>query len=363
MEARLMNDILTGRLEAFRQQLPENKADAYIVTKEENKYYLSMFDSSSYELVITEEKNYLLTDFRYEEAASALAPLYEIVITKGGYGMKDFLAELRVHSVGLEFKNATVDYMTGIENALPEDSVILSYDGIIEKLRSVKDKTEMAYTARAERIGDMAFTYILNEIKPGVTEKEIALKLEFKMRELGAQRLSFDTIVASGKRSSLPHGHPSDRKIEKGDFVTMDYGCVVDGYCSDMTRTVAVGSVSQEQRKIYDIVYRAQTETCAAIKAGMKAADVDAVARNIIEAEGYGDCFGHGLGHGTGLEIHEAPTANPRSKEILEPGMLVTIEPGIYLPEKFGVRIEDLSIVAENGIINLTESEKGLIIL
>jgi Xaa-Pro aminopeptidase len=355
--------VIENRLAAVRAELDKTDIEMLIVTKEENKYYLSMFSSTSYELIVGRNESWLLTDFRYAEAASKLSSVYNIIITKPDYSIREFLKEKGVKKVGLEFKNASVDYFIQLENALPDDAEILSFDGMIEKIRSVKDMMELAYITKAEKIGDQAFSYILGEIKPGVTEKEIAFKLEMKMRELGAEKLSFDTIVVSGKRTSMPHGHPSDNKIEKGDFVTMDFGCVFNGYCSDMTRTVAVGSVSSEQRKIYDIVLKAQTAVCDTIKAGMKASDADAVARDIITAEGYGECFGHGLGHGVGLEIHEAPTANPRSKEILEPGMLVTIEPGIYIPEKFGVRIEDLSFVTENGIINLTGSEKGLIVL
>lgn len=355
--------LIQKRLAAFRKALADEGIETAVVTKEENKYYLSMFHSTSYEIVVMKDKAYLLTDFRYAEAASVLSDVYEIVITKADYSILEFLREMGVERLGLEFKCATVSYYRKLKDALSGDARILPFDGMIENIRAVKDETELAAITMAERIGDKAFSYILGEIKPGVSEKQIALKLEMKMRELGASGLSFDTIVVSGERTSMPHGEPSDKLIENGDFVTMDFGCVYEGYCSDMTRTVAVGSVTKEQKKIYDIVWRAQTETCAAIKAGMKGSEVDAAARSIIKAEGYGECFGHGLGHGVGLEIHEAPTANMHSAEILKPNMLVTIEPGIYIPKKFGVRIEDLSIVTENGIINLTESEKGLIIL
>lgn len=355
--------LLEERLAAFRAAISSEGIEAAIVTKEENKYYLSMFHSTSYEIVVDSEKAYLLTDFRYAEAASALDGVYEVIITNANYSILEFLKERGYSNVGLEFKNATIDYYARIESALPEEAAIISFDGMLEEIRAVKDDTELSSIAMAEKIGDQAFSYILGEIKPGVSEKEIALKLEMKMRELGASGLSFDTIVVSGERTSMPHGEPSDKLIENGDFVTMDFGCVFNGYCSDMTRTVAVGSVTDEQRKVYDIVLNAQKTTCDAIKAGMKASEVDAVARKIISDAGYGECFGHGLGHGVGLEIHEAPTANPRSSEILKPKMLVTIEPGIYIPKKFGVRIEDLSIVTENGIINLTGSEKDLIIL
>ena len=355
--------LLEERLAAFRAAMASAGIEMAIVTKEENKYYLSMFHSTSYEIIITKDKAYLLTDFRYAEAASALADVYEVIITNAHYSILEFLKERGAARTGLEFKNATVDYYRRIKGAAPEGSEIVNFDGMIEEIRAVKDDTELSAIAMAEKIGDQAFSYILGEIKPGVSEKEIALKLELKMRELGASGLSFDTIVVSGERTSMPHGEPSDKLIENGDFVTMDFGCIFNGYCSDMTRTVAVGSVTDEQRDIYNVVLRAQKATCDAVKAGMKGKEVDAVARKIISDAGYGECFGHGLGHGVGLEIHEAPTANTRSEEILKPKMLVTIEPGIYIPKKFGVRIEDLSIVTENGIINLTGSEKELIIL
>lgn len=355
--------LLRERISAFRAAMLSEGIEASIVTKEENKYYLSMFHSTSYELIFDSKNAYLLTDFRYAEAASALADVYEVIITNSNYSILEFLKDHGVKNVGLEFKNATVDYYSRIEDALPDDASIYAMDGIIENIRAVKDDTELSCISAAEKIGDSAFSYILGEIKPGISEKEIAFKLEMKMRELGASGLSFDTIVVSGERTSMPHGEPSGKLIENGDFVTMDFGCVFNGYCSDMTRTVGVGSITDEQRDIYNIVLHAQKATCDAIKAGMKASDADAVARNIISDAGYGKCFGHGLGHGVGLEIHEAPTANPRSSEILKPNMLVTIEPGIYIPKKFGVRIEDLSIVTENGIINLTGSDKELIIL
>lgn len=355
--------LIRKRLEGFRAVFEKENLEAAVVQKEENKFYLSMFHSTSYDIVVAKDKAYLLTDFRYAEAAAELSDVYEIVMVKADYSVFEFLHDLGIRRLGLEFKHTTVEYYNKIKESLAGEARVLPFDGAIEKMRAIKDETEIAAITMAERIGDKAFSYILDEIKPGVSEKQIALKLEMKMRELGASGLSFDTIVVSGERTSMPHGEPSDKLIENGDFVTMDFGCVYDGYCSDMTRTVAVGSVTKEQKKIYDIVWRAQTATCAAVTVGMKGSELDSIARMIISAEGYGDCFGHGLGHGVGLEIHEAPTANMHSAEILKPNMLVTIEPGIYIPKKFGVRIEDLSIVTENGIINLTESEKGLIIL
>jgi len=362
MGNKIDKNILKKRLDAVKAKLSGHDADAFLVTKTENKNYLSMFYSTSFELLITPEDNYIITDFRYAEAASELEPLYKVVVTAPQYSLMDFLAEQRLKSIGLEFKMATIDFYAELDEKMPWMDIV-PFDGLIEDIRVIKDAGELASIAHAEKIGDMAFSYILDEIRPGVSEKEIALKLELKMRELGAEKLSFDTIVVSGVRSSLPHGHPSEKLIETGDFVTMDFGCVYNGYCSDMTRTVAVGKVSAEQRRVYDIVLRAQKAVCDGLTAGLAAKDADAIARDIITAEGFGDCFGHGLGHGVGLEIHEAPTANPRSKEILKENMLVTVEPGIYIPGKFGVRIEDLSVITNSAIINLTESVKELIIL
>jgi Xaa-Pro aminopeptidase len=355
-------ETIKKRLGAVKEKMKSTSVDALLVTKEENKHYLSMFYSTNFELLITPKENYIITDFRYKEAAEELEPIYEVVITTSEYKIFDFLKDQGLEALGLEYKDVTMDFYASIDEAMPKMRVE-AYDGLIEDIRVVKDETELSYIAKAEAIGDAAFTYILGEIKPGVSEKEIALKLELKMRELGAERLSFDTICVSGKNSSLPHGHPSDKLIEKGDFVTMDFGCIYNGYCSDMTRTVAVGSITDEQRKVYDTVLAAQLAVCDFIKAGALASDADKVARDIITAAGYGDCFGHGLGHGVGLEIHEAPVANPPSKDIFQKNMLITIEPGIYIPGKFGVRIEDLSIVTDGGIINLSTSKKDLIVI
>ena len=199
--------------------------------------------------------------------------------------------------------------------------------------------------------------------QPGEPGEEYTLRLELKMRELGASGLSFDTICVSGVRSSMPHGEPSDKLIEKGDFVTMDFGCIYHGYCSDMTRTVAVGSVTDKQRRVYETVLEAQRAAAEVMKPGVRAADVDKAARDVIDQAGFKGCFGHSLGHGTGLEIHETPFASPVSRDVLQAGMTLTDEPGIYIPGEFGVRVEDLCAITENGIINFTESEKELIIL
>lgn len=234
---------------------------------------------------------------------------------------------------------------------------------LIDKPRTVKDKNELELLARAEQIGDEAFTHILDIIKPGMTEKEIALELEFFMKKQGASKLSFDTIVASGPNSSMPHAQVTDRAIENGDFVTMDFGCVYKGYCSDMTRTIAVGTPTDEMKKVYQIVFEANLRAMEGIRAGVKCSDIDALARGYIAEQGYGDYFGHGLGHSVGLYIHEEPRFSPKCDVIIKENMVITDEPGIYIPGRFGVRIEDLVVVKKDGYERLSNSPKELVII
>jgi Xaa-Pro aminopeptidase len=227
----------------------------------------------------------------------------------------------------------------------------------------IKNEQEIKSISKAAALGDRCFSHILGFIKPGMSEKQVAAEIERFLYANGAEGLAFDTISVSGERSCLPHGEPSDKIIEKGEFLTLDFGAVIDGYCGDMTRTIAIGFVTQEMRKVYDIVLEAQLAAVDFIKAGVRCFDADKVARDIIINAGYGEYFPHGLGHGVGTLVHEAPTLNSKSEEVLEKDMVVTIEPGIYIPDKFGVRIEDLAIVTDFGIINKVESMKELIIL
>ncbi len=421
MKDREKENRLAQRIAKAKRRMSEKNIEMMLISKEENKNYLSMFYSSAFHIILTHSKNYLLTDFRYIEAARELEPLYTVVKLESGFNIYDFLREnaAGAETFGVEMQSISIAQFVKIADALGaraaeidggaygassartvngsgggsgaagnaggsgsgestaeitggsggggslqrKEAVIVTADGIIEGCRIIKEEYELERIKKAASIADAAFEYILGEIRPGITEKEIAWLLEKKMRESGASGLSFETICAAGVHSSMPHAHPTDSAIENGDFVTMDFGCIYDGYCSDMTRTVAVGSVTDEQRKIYDIVLRAQKATCEMIRPGITGREADACARDIITEAGYGKFFGHGLGHGVGLEIHEAPTANPSGNEIFEKNMLITIEPGIYLPEKFGVRIEDLSIVSESAIINLVASKKELIIL
>ena len=227
----------------------------------------------------------------------------------------------------------------------------------------VKTPDELMKILKAATMGDMCFTHILQFIEPGMTEKMVADEIEKTLMSYGAEGLSLPTICVSGVNTTQPHGEPSDKVIEDGDFVTMDFGAIVDGYCGDMTRTIGIGHLSEEQIKVYDIVLHAQMAGLAACKAGVRCSDVDAATRDIIKEAGYGNYYIHGTGHGVGTEVHEAPTLNPKSDEVLEEYMPVTVEPGIYIPDKFGVRIEDLAIITEFGIINAVKSQKSLIII
>ena len=227
----------------------------------------------------------------------------------------------------------------------------------------IKNQQEIETISKAAALGDKCFSHILGFIEPGMSEKQVAGEIERFLYENGAEGLAFDTISVSGERSCLPHGEPTDKLIQKGEFLTMDFGAVIDGYCGDMTRTVAVGFVTDEMRRVYETVLEAQLAAIQFIRAGVSCYDADKVARDIITDAGYGEYYPHGLGHGVGTLVHEAPTLNAKSEEVLEKDMVITVEPGIYIPNKFGVRIEDLAIVADFGIINKVESKKELIIL
>ena len=241
--------------------------------------------------------------------------------------------------------------------------MILALGEKIRELRSVKDGAELELIKSAQKITDDAFEYILSKIEEGKTEKELALVLEFFMRSHGADAVSFDIIFIGGKNTSMPHGVPSDYKLKKGDLITIDFGADVDGYKSDMTRTVALGAISDEQKKVYEIVLEAQKKAIGQIREGIACSEIDKAARDVIKSYGYGEYFGHALGHSVGLDIHELPNFSPKCSTVLKEGMVLSVEPGIYLPEKFGVRIEDLVVVTKNGSINLTKSKKTLIIL
>lgn len=338
--------------------------DAVLISDGYNMRYVSGFAGATGYLYVTREKNVILTDFRYTIQAELEAPDWEIMEIGNGRGYKELLNELlkqdKIEVLGFEGDSTLYTDYDGLKKAL-EVKKMVNAGGEITRLRQIKTPEELECSKKAESIGDIAFSKILDIIKPGITELEIAAHLEFFMKTNGADNLSFDTIVASGVNSSMCHAVPSSKKIEQGDFVTMDFGCKYHGYCSDMTRTIVVGKASQEQKKIYQTVLDAQRMALDFIHAGQVGKEVDKIARDHIYAAGYEGCFGHGLGHSTGLFIHENPRYSMAEDSVVEANVVMTVEPGIYIKDFGGVRIEDMICVTPEGHINYTFSEKKLI--
>ncbi len=349
----------------FKEIIKTHKT-AVIITSPENRRYFTGFNSSDGFLVITESETTFFTDSRYIEAAqNQITVCKSVLLKRVSETITPYLKEKGIEDIVLETERLTVAELNSLKKAFDFCNVEASekLDEIINKLRSVKTDEEIENIKRAQRIAEDAFEYILKFIKIGVTEKEIALELDFYMLSHGAEAVSFETIAVSGKNSSMPHGVPTDKKIEKGDFITMDFGAVYNGYHSDMTRTVIIGEPSEKQKEVYETVLKAQKEALNVLKNGVTGVDADKAARDIIDNKGYKENFGHGTGHGVGVEIHESPNLSPYSKAILETGNVVTVEPGIYIPDEFGVRIEDMALITDDGFINLTNCEKELIIL
>uniref|UniRef100_UPI0038CBF7B4 M24 family metallopeptidase n=1 Tax=Anaerosolibacter carboniphilus TaxID=1417629 RepID=UPI0038CBF7B4 len=349
-----------ARLTRFRELLREKNIDGAIIYKLENRRYLSGFTGSSGYVVITLNSAYFITDFRYVEQASRQCAGFEVLEHTNQKPLHTILTGFNINTMGFEDDFVTYAQYKEFSDKL-EHTKMVPLEGALNNLRKIKYEEEIAKIERAAQIADSAFDHILKFIKIGMKETEVALELENFMKKQGASGLSFDSIVASGIRSSLPHGVASDKIIEEGDFVTLDFGCIYEGYCSDMTRTIVIGKASEKQKEIYSIVLDAQLKALEAIKPGVTGVEVDKIARDIITEKGYGDYFGHGLGHGVGLEIHESPRLSPLGHDTLKPGMIVTDEPGIYLPGFGGVRIEDLVVVTETGYRTLSKSPKGLI--
>lgn len=339
--------------------------EGYIFVSPENRRYLTGFESSDGFLLVTHDESVFLTDSRYIEAARNIASgCSEIMLMKRfSEDVPAAAAKLGIKKLYTEAEKLTVAQFRDICGAFACECEAEKADEAAQTLRRCKGEAEKKLILEAQSIAERAFDHILGFIREGVTEKEISLELDYFMLRNGAEALSFETIAVSGANSSMPHGVPGEKKIEKGDFITMDYGAVVNGYHSDMTRTVAVGGVSDKQAKIYETVLSAQLAALDAFAPGVPCAQADAAARSIIAEAGFGDNFGHGTGHGVGIEIHEAPSVSPRSKETLEIGDVVTSEPGIYIPGEFGVRIEDMAIITAEGCENLTKAPKSLIIL
>ena len=340
---------------------------AVVVHDPSNMFYLTEGYTGEGLVFISAARKVIVTDFRYTEQAERQAPGFEVVMTGKDRGANQVLSELahdgKITEIRAETNYLPVDAYEKMRAALGEEISCVPLAEAPQKLRQVKTPKEVMAIRKACDITSEAFRAILPKIREGMTEKELQIELDFTMLRLGAERLAFDTIVASGENGSLPHAIPGSRAIRRGDMITLDFGAKVGNYCADMTRTVALGQPSEEMRRIYDTVLRAQTMCEDALAAGKNCFEIDKLARDYIDARGYAGRFGHGLGHSVGIDIHEEPRLSQLCHEILKPGVVITVEPGVYVPGLGGVRIEDTCLVKENGCEALTTADKQLIIL
>jgi Xaa-Pro aminopeptidase len=341
------------RLQKLHRRLAEKKIDAIFITQSENRRYLSGFDGTAGYLLITKQKAVLATDFRYIEQAKAEAPDFEIlrITSKLNDWFPGLIGDSGIKNLGFEAGDVTFTFHRQLREALKKKQVfakLVPVEGLVESIRAVKEPGEIELIGKASAITDAAFEYVEGTIKAGMTEKQVAWELEKALREKGSQPLPFDIIVASGPNAALPHHKPSDRVINGGEPIVIDMGAKSGGYASDLSRTICVGTTDATFKKVYGNVLDAQTAAMSIISQGMTGHKADSIAREVIQKAGYGEAFGHSLGHGVGLAEHELPRLGPGSDEILSDGMVFTIEPGIYLSGWGGVRIED-TVVMEKG--------------
>ena len=350
---------------AIQCKLQEYGLDAMLVTSPSNRKYATDFPSSAGMALVTKDEVFFYIDSRYIEAAKnrIRGAKVEMVDIQRAYDAKlnGEIRRLGLRTLGVEEGSMSMGEYRSWEEKL--EAELKPAQKLFTDLRMVKDQEELDTLIAAQRIAEKALTQVLELIRPGMTERQVAAELIYRMLREGADGVSFEPIVVTGVKSSMPHGVPGDVEIKTGDFLTMDFGCRLGGYCSDMTRTVAVGSATEEMRKVYDTVLLAQTTAIRGAKAGMTGAEVDGLARRVIADAGYGDYFGHGFGHGVGLDVHEAPTAGPSGKEPMPVNAVISAEPGIYLEGRFGVRIEDVIVLKEDGCLDITLAPKELLIL
>lgn len=344
---------------------PNAPVDAILIQSAENRRYYCGFTGTFGYLLVSRDDAWFLTDSRYtEQARMETAPIHQVALERytPATSIRLLAEAYDLEAIGFEGNRMTYDMYFNLTRHFGRANLVdLSKE--IDGFRRIKDAEEIETLRQAEAIGDAAFAHVCTLLHPGITEREVALELAFFMQRHGATGLSFDTIVASGVRSALPHGVASDKKIEKGDLVVMDFGCVYHGYCSDMTRTVAVGDPGEEMRNLYNLVLDAQLTALSVVRSDVVGKDVHQVAVDYFERVGMAAYFGHGLGHSVGLNIHEFPTFSPASQDVIPSGTVITVEPGLYIPGKGGVRIEDLIVVRDDGYENLTQSPKELLIL
>ncbi|MFD1736422.1 M24 family metallopeptidase [Bacillus salitolerans] len=351
------------KIDQLRNRFQELNVDGMLVTSKYNRRFISGFTGSAGVALISEDKALFITDFRYVEQATKQLDGFEVVQHKASIieEIASQVEKLGIKKLGFEEDHVTFSTFRAYRDQIKAELVPIT--GVIEKLRLIKSEAEIKILKEATEIADAAFKHILTFIRPGKSELEVSNELEFFMRKQGAASSSFDIIVASGYRSALPHGVASDKIIESGDFVTLDFGAYYKGYCSDITRTISVGQPKDELKNIYDVVLEAQLRGMAGIKPGITGKQADALTRDYITEKGFGEYFGHSTGHGIGLEVHEGPGLSFKSDVVLEPGMVVTVEPGIYIAGLGGVRIEDDTVITKDGNESLSHSSKELIIL
>ena len=355
---------MKDRVTRLAARLPEEELDAVLISSPNNRRYLSGFTGSAGYLLVTPQRQLLFTDSRYTEQASRQSPHFEVIRTEPGLAwLVDALKETGVRRVGFEGDHMTVASYNRLLDAIKEEkdlggASLIATSGITDELRVFKDEDELVQLQKAIDASDRAMETVCPAIQPGMTEKEVAWRMEVAMRECGADNISFDTIVAAGPNGAMPHHRADDTVIKAGEPIVIDMGARVNGYCSDVTRTVVVGEPDETFHKIYNIVLGAQLTAINTVRPGLTGEECDALSRNVIAEAGYGESFGHSLGHGVGLAVHENPRVGPRAENQLKPNMVFTIEPGIYLPGWGGVRIEDIVILGEDGATVLSKAGK-----
>ncbi|HLG72029.1 MAG TPA: aminopeptidase P family protein [Chloroflexota bacterium] len=356
---------IPSRIRRVRAAVEQKELDGLLVSQPENRRYLSGFSGSAGYLLISQTETFLLSDFRYLTQGPQQAPEYEFIMVERGFpkkGLAPVLNRFSAKRIGFEAGDMTVSghnaWLEGLKESGLSGVELVATDGLVEELRALKDEDELAIIAEAVRIVDDAFARFREVVKPGMTEREAAWRLEQFVREEGAEALSFPTILASGPNAAKPHHGVSDREIRAGEPIVCDFGAKYEGYCSDITRTICIGQPDGRFDEIYQLVLEAQLTAERQILPGIEAKQGDQYARDVIANAGYGDKFGHGLGHGVGLQVHEAPTMGPSGELELAPAMTVTVEPGVYLPEWGGVRIEDICFVRHNGLEVVNRASK-----
>ena len=349
------------RLTKLREALAAEGLDAILITQPENRRYLSGFTGSAGMLLISADEAIIATDFRYYEQVEKQAPDFCLakITDKFKALLPELVQQVGAKRVGFESTHLTVDQHQQWQE-VAEGFELVPTKELVERIRAIKDEDELSKIKKAIALSDKAVAHIVGFIEPGMTEKEVAWELEVFMRTRGAEKLAFDLIVGSGPNGAMPHATVSERVIRAGEPIVIDLGAMIDGYNSDLTRTICAGQADDKFKEIYDIVLTAQLTAEQSIRPGMTGKQADAIARQVIEEAGYGENYGHGLGHGVGLAVHEKPTVGRLSEDVLEPGMVFTVEPGIYLPGWGGVRIEDIVVLREDGVEVLTQASKDV---